>query len=39
METLLLLLGIVGFFVLIAVLFFGSFIVLDYFWGRRGGDL
>jgi hypothetical protein len=38
LDTLYLLLGIVGFFVVIAGFFFGGFVILDFFWGRRGGD-
>src|SRR5215212_7309400 len=39
LDTLYLLLGIVGFFVIIAIFFFGGFVLLDFLWGRRGGDL
>jgi hypothetical protein len=39
LETLYLLLGIIGFLVLIAAFFFGGFVILDFLWGRRGGDL
>jgi hypothetical protein len=38
LDTIYLLLGILGFFAMIAVFFFGGFLVLDYLWGRRGGD-
>ena len=38
LDTLYLLLGIIGFFVVIAAFFFGGFILLDFLWGRRGGD-
>ncbi len=38
METLYLLLGIIGFMVIIAVFFFGGFVLLDFIWGRFGGD-
>ena len=38
METVYLLLGIVGFMAIIALVFFGGFIVLDFIWERRGGD-
>jgi hypothetical protein len=38
LDTLYLLLGIIGFFVVIAVFFFGAFVTLDFLWGRRGGD-
>jgi hypothetical protein len=38
LDTLNLLLGIIGFMVLIAVVFFGGFVILDFLWGRRGGD-
>jgi hypothetical protein len=30
--------GIIGFFVMIALFFFGGFLILDFLWGRRGGD-
>ena len=39
MDTLLLVLSVIGFFVLIALFFFGGFVVLDFLWGRRGGDV
>ena len=39
LETIYLLLGIVGFFAMIAAFFFGGFLLLDLFWSRRGGDL
>ena len=39
LDTLYLLLGIIGFMILIAVFFFGGFLILDFIWGRRGGDL
>jgi len=39
LDTLYLLLGIVGFMALIAAFFFGGFVLLDFIWGRRGGDL
>jgi hypothetical protein len=39
LGTLILLLGIVGFMVLLAVFFFGGFLLLDFIWGRKGGDL
>ena len=39
LDTLLLALSVVGFFVLIALFFFGGFVVLDFLWGRRGGDV
>ncbi len=38
LDTIYLLLGIVGFMVVIAAFFFGGFLVLDFIWGRRGGD-
>jgi hypothetical protein len=38
LDTLYLLLGILGFFVMIALFFFGGFVILDFLWGRRGGD-
>lgn len=39
LDTLLLALSVIGFFVLIALFFFGGFVVLDFLWGRRGGDV
>ncbi len=38
LDTLYLLIGILGFFIVIAVFFFGGFVILDFLWGRRGGD-
>ncbi|MEW6638808.1 MAG: hypothetical protein AB1425_18545 [Actinomycetota bacterium] len=38
MDTLYLLLSIVGFFIVIAAFFFGGFVVLDFLWSRRGAD-
>jgi hypothetical protein len=38
LDTLYLLLGIIGFFLVIALFFFGGFVLLDFLWGRRGGD-
>ncbi|CAN5864891.1 hypothetical protein BH23ACT11_BH23ACT11_11520 [soil metagenome] len=38
MDTVNLLIGIIGFMVIIAIFFFGGFILLDFIWGRRGGD-
>ena len=38
LDTLYLLLGIIGFFLVLAIFFFGGFLVLDFIWGRRGGD-
>jgi hypothetical protein len=38
LDTIYLLLGIVGFFIIIALFFFGGFVLLDFLWGRRGGD-
>jgi hypothetical protein len=38
LDTLYLLLGILGFFVIIAAFFFGGYVILDFLWGRRGGD-
>jgi hypothetical protein len=37
LDTLLLVLSVIGFFALIAVFFFGGFVVLDFLWSR-GGD-
>ncbi len=38
LETLYLLLGIIGFFALIAALFFGGFVLLDFLFSRYRGD-
>ena len=38
LDTLYLLMGIIGFFLIIALFFFGGFVLLDFLWGRRGGD-
>jgi hypothetical protein len=38
LDTIYLLLGIIGFMALIAAFFFGGFVLLDFIWGRRGGD-
>ena len=39
LDTIYLLLGIFGFFGMMAAFFFGGFLLLDFIWGRRGGDL
>jgi hypothetical protein len=38
LETLYLLLGIIGFFALIAAFFFGGFVLLDFLFSRYRGD-
>jgi hypothetical protein len=38
LETLYLLLGIIGFMALIAAFFFGGFVILDFIFSRFGGD-
>ena len=38
LDTLYLLLGIIGFFALIAAFFFGGFVLLDFLFGRFRGD-
>ena len=38
LETLYLLLGIIGFMALIAGFFFGGFVILDFLFSRSGGD-
>jgi len=38
LETIWLLVGIIGFMVMIAAFFFGGFLVMDFLFGRRGGD-
>ena len=37
-ETVYLLLGIIGFMALIAAFFFGGFVILDLLFSRSGGD-
>jgi hypothetical protein len=39
LDTLLLVLSIIGFFAILALFFFGGFVLLDFLWGRRGGDV
>jgi hypothetical protein len=39
LDTLYLLLGILGFFIVIVAFFFGGYVILDFLWGRRGGDV
>jgi hypothetical protein len=38
LETIWLLLGIIGFMVMIAGFFFGGFVLMDFLFARRGGD-
>ncbi len=38
MDTLYLLMGVIGFFLIIAIFFFGGFLLLDFIFGRSGGD-
>jgi hypothetical protein len=38
LETLYLLLGIVGFLAILAAFFFGGFVLLDFIFSRSGGD-
>ncbi len=38
LDTIYLLLGIIGFMAMIAAFFFGGFVLLDFLWARRGGD-
>ncbi|CAA9462266.1 MAG: hypothetical protein AVDCRST_MAG14-2658 [uncultured Rubrobacteraceae bacterium] len=38
METIYLLLGIIGFMLIIAVFFFGGYVILDFLFSRSGGD-
>jgi hypothetical protein len=38
LDTLYLLLGIIGFMALIAGFFFGGFVILDFLFSRSGGD-
>ena len=39
LDTIYLLIGILGFFAMLAIFFFGGFLLLDFIFGRRGGDL
>ncbi len=38
METINLVVGVMGFFLILAIFFFGGFLLLDFIFGRRGGD-
>ena len=38
LDTLYLLGSVIGFMALIALFYFGGFVLLDFIWGRRGGD-
>jgi hypothetical protein len=38
LETLYLLLGIIGFMAIIAAFFFGGFVILDFIFSRSAGD-
>jgi hypothetical protein len=38
LETIWLLIGIIGFMAMIAAFFFGGFLLLDFLFARRGGD-
>jgi len=38
LETVYLLLGIIGFMAIIAAFFFGGFVILDFLFSRSGGD-
>ena len=38
LDTLYLLMGVIGFFLIIAVFFFGGFLLLDFLFARSGGD-
>jgi hypothetical protein len=38
LETVYLLLGVVGFLVIIAAFFFGGFVILDFLFSRSEGD-
>ena len=37
-DTINLILGVVGFFAVIAVFFFGGYVLLDFLFSRSGGD-
>ncbi len=39
LDTIYLLLGIVGFLVILAAIFFGGFVLLDFIFSRTGGPL
>jgi hypothetical protein len=39
LQTLYLLLGIIGFMAMIAAFFFGGFLILDFIFSRSSGDL
>ncbi len=38
LDTIYLVIGILGFFLVMALAFFGSFVLLDFLWSRSGGD-
>lgn len=38
LDTIIMLMGITGFMTVIAAVFFGGFLVMDYIWDRLGGD-
>ncbi len=38
LDTIYLLLGIIGFFAVIAGFFFGGYVILDFLFSRSGGD-
>lgn len=38
LNTIYLLLGIIGFMVIVAVFFFGGYVILDFLFSRSGGD-
>ena len=38
MDTLYLLMGVIGFFLMIAAFFFGGFLILDFIFARSDGD-
>ncbi len=38
METINLVVGVMGFFLILAIFFFGGFLLLDFIFARRGGD-
>jgi len=38
LDTIYLLLGIMGFMLVIAVFFFGGYVILDFLFSRSGGD-
>jgi len=38
LNTINLVVGVMGFFAILAIFFFGGFLLMDFIFGRRGGD-